>query len=169
MKKPIMNELERYLSGQLSGEALQKFEAELERSPQERADVGGFREHAEWMKTLRPDREMDPAPGFYARVLERIESQAANSFWAIFFEPWFARKLAYASLALLVLLSSAAISASMSRAMHEAVPFEFITGSVLPPAPGEDREYDRRVVFESLSTFQGGAPSALMLTSIEYE
>jgi hypothetical protein len=167
MKKPIVNELEQYLAGQLSGEALQSFEDGLDQEPGARRMIEDFQEHSDMLRTLRPDREMNPAPGFYARVLDRIEAQAAQSFWAIFFEPWFARKLAYVSLALLLVLSSATMSTVTSRAMHEAVPFEFVADSLLPPAPGEDREYDRQVVFSNLSAFTGGEPAALMLTAFD--
>jgi hypothetical protein len=100
-------------------------------------------------------------------VMDRIESQTAGSFWAIFFEPWFAKKLAYASLALLVVLSSAAINSATNPGIHEAVPYEFVADSILPPAPGQDREYDRSVVFANLSAFTGGEPASLMLTSME--
>jgi hypothetical protein len=167
MKKLIVDQLEKYLSGELSGDALKQFEAELERESGGREQVGGFQTQGDLLRTLRPDEQMDPAPGFYARVMDRIESQTAGSFWAIFFEPWFAKKLAYASLALLVALSSAAINSAANPGMHEAVPYEFVADTILPPAPGEDREYDRSVVFANLSAFTGGEPASLTLTSFE--
>jgi hypothetical protein len=167
MKKLIVDQLEKYLSGELSGDALKQFEAELERESGGREQVGAFQTQGDLLRTLRPDEQMDPAPGFYARVMDRIESQTAGSFWAIFFEPWFAKKLAYASLALLVALSSAAINSAANPGMHEAVPYEFVADTILPPAPGEDREYDRSVVFANLSAFTGGEPASLTLTSFE--
>lgn len=167
MKKLIVDQLEKYLSGELSGDALKQFEAELERESDAREQVGVFRTQGDLLRTLRADEQMDPAPGFYARVMDRIESQTAGSFWAIFFEPWFAKKLAYASLALLVVLSSAAINSAANPGIHEAVPYEFVADSILPPAPGQDREYDRSVVFANLSAFTGGEPASLMLTSME--
>ena len=167
MNKRIVDELERYLADELSGGALESFEADLNRDPDARREIGEFRQQSEMLRTLRPDGAMEPAPGFYARVMERIENQAAGSFWAIFFEPWFAKKLAYASLALLLVLSSAAINSATHPEMHEAVPYEFVADSLLPPAPGQDREYDRSVVFANLSAFTGGEPAGLMLTSVE--
>ncbi len=50
---------------------------------------------------------LEPAPGFYARVLSRIESQAAPaSIWDFFLEP-LGMRLVYASLALATLLFAA--------------------------------------------------------------
>jgi len=169
MQKRMVNDLEQYLAGKLSGEALARFEAALERDAESALEVGGFREHNEMLRTLRAPAEMDPAPGFYARVMDCIESQAAASLWSVFFEPLFARKLAFATLALLVVLGSATFSAVQHPAMHEAVPFEFVADSLLPPAPGEDLEHDRQVVFANLATFAGGSPGSLMLTSAEFE
>lgn len=55
--------------------------------------------------------ELCPAPGFYARVLARIEAQAVPpSIWNFFLEP-FGRRLVYASLAFAVLLFAALLAA----------------------------------------------------------
>ena len=162
MNKPIVDSLEKYLSGDLHGEELRRCEALLEAHPAERDQVLVFREQNELLRELRAPRELDPAPGFYARVMERIETQTASSIWAVFFEPFFARKLMYASLALFVVLTSAAVTSTQHPAMHEAVPVEFVADSLLPPAPGENLEHDRQVVFASLAAFTGGEPAGLM-------
>lgn len=165
MKKPILDDLEKYLAGEMSPDAAARFEAALDGEGQ--AQMAGFREQNEMLRTLRAPEEMDPAAGFYARVMERIESQAAASLWSVFFEPLFAKKLAFASLALLVVLSSAAMTANPS--MHEAVPLEIVAESVLEPAPGTDAEHDRQVVFASLAGFAGGEPVGLMPASMAIE
>lgn len=169
MNKPIVNGLEKYLSGELRGEELARYEALLDRMPGGRRQVDGFREQAELLRTLRAPRDLDPAPGFYGRVMERIEQQAASSPWSVFFEPLFARKLAYAFLALLVVLSSAVLTSTQNPSMHEAVPMEFLAGSPMPPAPGENQEHDRQVVFANLAAFSGGEPAGLSLTSFNIE
>jgi hypothetical protein len=52
---------------------------------------------------------LEPSPGFYARVLARIESQAAPpSIWNFFLEP-LGMRLVYASLGLAALLFTAAL------------------------------------------------------------
>lgn len=169
MNKPIVNSLEKYLAGELRGEALHEFEALLMREAGAREQVAAFRRQGELLRVLRAPSVMEPAPGFYGRVMERIEQQAAGSLWEVFFEPFFARKLMYASLVLLAVFGSVAINTLQRPAMHEVVPLEFVADSLLPPAPGENREHDRQVVFSNLATFSGGAPQSLMLTSFEIE
>jgi hypothetical protein len=46
--------------------------------------------------------EVEPDPGFYARVMNRIETQAKPSVWSLFAESMFAKRLAYASATFLV-------------------------------------------------------------------
>jgi anti-sigma factor RsiW len=52
----------------------------------------------------------EPRPGFYARVLERIEAQGPGSVFTLFFDSLFARRMAMASLALALLLGVYVIS-----------------------------------------------------------
>ena len=56
------------------------------------------------LQSLRITEEVDPMPGFYARVVERIDRQRPASFWDLLVNPLFNRQLAAASLALLLLL-----------------------------------------------------------------
>lgn len=56
-----------------------------------------------------PEQEEDltPSPGFYARVMMRIEAEAAQqSFWSIFLDPSFTRRLAFASGLFALLMAS---------------------------------------------------------------
>jgi len=53
---------------------------------------------------------VEPRPGFYARVLDRIEAQTPISVWTLFFDSPFARRIATASLALALLLGVYVIS-----------------------------------------------------------
>ena len=65
---------------------------------------------AELIRTLRAAEEVEPAPGFYARVLQRIEERAKESIWAVFVDSPFGKRLAYSSLLLAVLLGSYVIT-----------------------------------------------------------
>jgi hypothetical protein len=56
---------------------------------------------------LKAPEEVCPAPGFYARVMDRIETQRTNSIWSAFLSPIFGRKLAVASCVLMLLLGAA--------------------------------------------------------------
>jgi len=65
-----------------------------------------MREHAELFRSLRPGEELEPAAGFYARVMQRIEEEGVASVWSVFLEGPFGKRLVFASLALAVLLGT---------------------------------------------------------------
>lgn len=52
-----------------------------------------------WSVASDSDNEVEPRPGFYARVLEQIGAQRPISIWALFTESMLGRRLATASLA----------------------------------------------------------------------
>ena len=61
---------------------------------------------AEMLKTLRSPAEVEPAPGFYARVMQRVEEGVRVSMWGAFATSRFGTRLVYASLTLAVVLGS---------------------------------------------------------------
>ena len=71
-----------------------------------RAEISGMKEQASMLRDLRAPAgvEAEPRPGFYARVLERIEAEGPVSIWNLFTESAFGRRIAVASLALALLL-----------------------------------------------------------------
>ena len=56
---------------------------------------------------LKVPEEIYPAPGFYARVMDRIEARQSKSIWAVFLQPLFGRRLAVVSGVLMLLLGAA--------------------------------------------------------------
>ncbi len=81
-------------------------EAHLEGCPECRAEVAALRQQGAIIRELRPPHglQIEPVVGFYARVIERIETQGAASIWNLFFESPFGRRIAVASTALALLL-----------------------------------------------------------------
>lgn len=75
-----------------------------------RAEVAAMREQAAMLRQWRPAEEMEPRPGFYARVLGRIEAQRPISVFTLFFDSMFGRRIAMASLALALLLGVYVVS-----------------------------------------------------------
>jgi hypothetical protein len=71
-----------------------------------RREVTAYRETAGMLHALQcPEDAPQPSANFYARIMERIEAErASNSFWSIFLNPQFSRRLVFASAALLILL-----------------------------------------------------------------
>jgi hypothetical protein len=65
---------------------------------------------SELLHSLRAPEDLEPAAGFYARVMQRIEDRAKDSIWTAFIYSPFARRLTYVSLAATLLLGSYVIS-----------------------------------------------------------
>jgi anti-sigma factor RsiW len=107
MHPPIENELELFLEGKPTSGVFTEHLAQCAECKQE---LALFSEASLLVRSLRlepaadgPVAAFEPAPGFYARVVDRIESQIKPSFWSVFLQP-FGRRLVYASLALFVVL-----------------------------------------------------------------
>ncbi len=58
------------------------------------------------LASLRPPDNVEPAAGFYARVLQRIEEYEIDSFWAFFSDSVFSKRLAAASLTIALALGT---------------------------------------------------------------
>jgi hypothetical protein len=69
-----------------------------------REEVAAMLSHSVMLRSLRAS-EVEPRPGFYARVMERIEAQRPISIWQLFFESDFGRRVALASMSLAFLFS----------------------------------------------------------------
>jgi hypothetical protein len=105
-------------------------------------EVRAMREQAALLRQLRahaskgPAEDLDPRPGFYARVMERIEAEGPGSIWSLFFDSVFGRRLAIASLALAVLLAVCLISAERFSGPDPEVASE-AAGQVVPELRGQ--------------------------------
>jgi anti-sigma factor RsiW len=86
-----------------------------------REEVADMRRHSAMLRSLRaPQSDLTPRPGFYARVMERIEAQRPISIWQLFFDSRFARRMAFASMAMAFLFSVYLVSSE-----HFAQPTHF--------------------------------------------
>jgi anti-sigma factor RsiW len=99
-----------------------------------RSDVTAMRADSAALRELRAPDDAEPRPGFYARVMERIEAQGPASIWNLFIESAFGRRIAVASLALALLLGVYVISSE--RAADQPI----VAGQQAQPAVvlGED-------------------------------
>ncbi len=80
-------------------------------------EVAAMRSQQRLLRSLRLPEEAEPRAGFYARVIERIESQgAASSIWSLFFDSPAGRGLAMASMVLA--LSLGVYLVSSERGAH---------------------------------------------------
>jgi hypothetical protein len=124
----------------------------LEECAECRDEIAAMREHAAILQEFRAP-EQEPHPGFYARVMERIETQGPGSIWNLFFESPFGRRIAFASMALAVLLGLFLVSSEQFLPANEPVQLagEDQPGTVLTPARGTP---DRDAVLVNLVTYQ---------------
>jgi predicted anti-sigma-YlaC factor YlaD len=107
-----------------------------------RDEIAAMREQAAVLREWRAPADAEPRPGFYARVMERIEAQGARSIWTLFIESVFGRRLAYASVALALLLSISLVTLERTEVpLMASEASGLLPGEMLPSAMviGEDQ------------------------------
>lgn len=123
-----------------------------------RAEIEAMKAQARVLRNLRAAAE--PRPGFYARVMERIEKQGPASIWNVFSESPFGRRIAVASLALALLAGAFLYTSDVPADQSAAAPtVQFISGQL----PDEDQSQqvlatqgapDRDAVLVNLVTYR---------------
>jgi predicted anti-sigma-YlaC factor YlaD len=99
--------------------------------------------------------EAEPRPGFYARVLEKIEAQRPVSIWALFTESLVGRRLATASLAMALVMGAFVVAGESggtpqaAQQMDPLYPGTFASEVMTANASGNG------AVFASLVSYQG--------------
>jgi hypothetical protein len=154
MHQPMEQGLESYLAGRPD----ESFLRHVEECVECREAVSMAQLHSEIIQTLRPPAEsFEPTAGFYARVMDRIDSQREGSIWSVFLEPLFGRRLIYASAVLtLVLGISLFTSPREDQSMAEQILAEQSHPSVTAASYEQDdhMQQDRETVLVQLTTYQ---------------
>jgi len=112
-----------------------------------------MQEQARLMHVLAAPRQMDPPVGFYARVLDRIESERRPSFWDAFLEPAFGRRLLATSVMLVCLLGGYVVFNEVANEGSATKP-EAVMVAEHPPGLGSNVDRDRETVLVSLATYR---------------
>jgi predicted anti-sigma-YlaC factor YlaD len=99
MHRVIQDHLEEVLAG-LNPQAT----AHLSECEECREEISLMRSHAAMLQSFRAE-EMSPRPGFYARVMDRIEARKPIDIFQLFFESVLGRRVAVASMSLAFLFS----------------------------------------------------------------
>ncbi len=121
-----------------------------------RTEISALRAQQRLLRSLRLPEEAEPRAGFYARVIERIESQGAASIWSLFFDSPVGRGLAMASMVLALSLGAYLVSSEHGSAASRPHParmsvdasFRQNSGEMLTGSP------DRDAVFVNLVTYR---------------
>jgi hypothetical protein len=111
-------------------------------------------------QSLKAPANLEPDPGFYARVMNRVETQVRPSVWSLFGESLFAKRLVYASAMFLVLLGSFLASApAVDDELTAGTPEVILAGQQLPEPVSMDPQKDRDVILVNLASWGGEGDS----------
>ena len=107
--------IENHLEGVLTEGALpEAVEQHLRECKGCREEVGLMQEHTALLREFsvadNVTDELEPRPGFYARVWERIEQQRPVSIWGLFTDSVWGRRLAAASLSVALVMGAYVVS-----------------------------------------------------------
>lgn len=142
--------LEGFLAGKPDPQLLQHFS----QCGECKEAAGQFLEVTQAVRSLRLQDEAEPAPGFYGRVMDRIESQKNTSIWSVFLEPLFGRRLMYASAVLTLLLGIMLFTSPKDEPVIVSSAPEQILADEQPGVNLVDADQDRNTIFVQLTTYQ---------------
>ncbi len=131
MHGSIRNDLESLLEGKAGANGVSRH---LESCRGCARELDLLEDNKELLRSLRVGEEVEPAAGFYSRVMQRIEERAKDSIWAVFVYSPFGKRLALASFSVAVLLSSYVVAE------------EKLDGHLLQPSSVQQIHYDVPVV-----------------------
>jgi anti-sigma factor RsiW len=120
MHQVIVDRLEAYLAG---APGSREFTAHLESCQECRAELREMQEISSAFVALRTPEEIAPAPGFYARVAQRVEAERPRSIWGLcLLDPAFGKRVAFASVMTLAVLGSYLITRETEYSAGPASP-----------------------------------------------
>jgi anti-sigma factor RsiW len=151
MHELVIDSLEELVNGYEPGAAVKAHLANCEVC---RSEVAAMVDQHKLFQAFNKPAEIEPHPGFYARVMNRIESQARPSIWSLFSESLFAKRLAYASLTVFVLLSTFLVSSSSQADVTASVPEAILADESSGTAYSSDVERDRQNILVTLATYE---------------
>jgi hypothetical protein len=135
MHDPIRDNLEDYLRGSASS-IPQEFQAHLDRCEDCASELRLYEMQSEMLRSLRagqePGQEFEPRAGFYARVMDRIETEGRASIWSVLLQPAVGRRLAVACATLVVLLGTYFVATELSEPVVAVAPAIASTAPALP-------------------------------------
>ena len=155
MHKPIKERLEEYLRGAGEPGRLAEFRAHLGSCGNCREEVEAMEVQARMLRVLGQAEEVEPAAGFYARVMESIEARRAASLGNAFLEPAFERRLIFACLTAVMVLGSYLFYTERGPAFEASSPVTIMAAEPLDQGKfGADPQSDREAVLLTLASYQ---------------
>ena len=149
MHRPARERLEEYLAGRC-GE-----DAHFDSCEDCRVQAGEMADQARRLRLLATVEEVEPLPGFYARVRDTIDARRSAGTWILFADPGFARGLTYAALTLVVVLGSYFVYSEQETRFQASSPASFLAADPMPGRQvGMDPQRDREMILVSLASYQ---------------
>lgn len=152
MHEPVIENLEDLLSGaKPSGVVAEHLRACSECSE----ELASMTQFHEMLDVLKPKAEVEPLGGFYARVMNRIETQVKPSIWSLFGESLFAKRVAYTSAAFVLLLGTYVISSERSaQTLVVNAPEAILADDAQYQTVSNNPDKDRQAVLVTLASYQ---------------
>jgi predicted anti-sigma-YlaC factor YlaD len=120
-----------------------------------RSDAGEMADQARMLRLLAAAEEIEPQAGFYARLLDAIETRRNAGAWTMFADLAFARRLTYAALAVIVILGSYLVYSEREPEFHTSSPASLLAADPMGGRQvGMDPERDREMVLVSLASYR---------------
>ena len=155
MHQLVREHLERYLSNAQDTRVPRALHDHLAGCPECREEVGRIADQALLLRSIRPEDSHDPAPGFYARVMDRVESQRTPSIWAVFLQPVFGKRLVFACLFVVALLGSYMVSTEPQGTLSASSPEVLMATDPHPfEVSGANVEQNREKVLVALASYE---------------
>lgn len=157
MHGSVRDRLEHLLAAEPSAAGDQGLRQHLSSCAECSSELKTMRAHSAFLRLMRAPEQVEPEPGFYARVLQRIEERTKDSIWGILVYSPFGKRLACAALAVAVLLGSYVITQE-ARDGHlggESIVAQQLSGPT--PIVGDQNE-QRDAVLANFASQQGSLP-----------
>jgi hypothetical protein len=121
MHDPIRDHLEDHLRGS-AGKIPRDFQAHLEQCEDCAIELRLYELQSEMLRSLQASQEIEPRAGFYARVMDRIETEGRSSIWSVLLQPTIGRRMAVACATLVVLLGTYFVATELSEPIVAVAP-----------------------------------------------
>lgn len=154
MHELIKCHLEDFLRGGSKKKIPLEFNAHLRECEGCRESVIEMQDQSLVLRALAAPAGIDPAPGFYGRLVDRIETQQNTSIWNIFLDPVFGRRLVAAS-AMMACLLCGYLAFTETHPSQQANNAEAIMAVQEHPEDSAiDQQNDRDTVLVTLASYQ---------------
>ena len=158
MHESVRSQLEDILQGRLKAGQKAAVAEHLKSCPACTAELGQMSLQSDLLRSLKAPEVPDLSAGFYARVLQRVESQGRPSFWSLLLDPVFGRRLVYATGSMFLLMASFLLATSGNEPELAQTPVHMMAQPVATPAAmqmgvGDDVQRDREHFLATMASF----------------